>query len=282
LGLPEPWGIIEEWIDDSKDVIGSEKKPREPWKKKNPDIPALKSYSSPPNESFWELFPTHYPSDLKQTVNISNLKKYIDICWHDWTLPQKRTATKAVAFLEAKVPAPLKQSLPGLIEKNAPSALENGEFITDVLATWVKKGFVAGPFREPPMEGFRGNPLMAAVQKTKVRPILNLSSPKGRSFNDAVDAWQVENLQMSTPKGFGISIMKAGKNALMSKTDIQDAYKLIPNPKDEWRYYGFTWLGKFFADTTTVFGSKTAPASFNPLPETIVNITCSIKKIPKQ
>ncbi len=122
---------------------------------------------------------------------------------------------------------------------------------------------------------------MAAVLKTKVRPILNLSSPKGRSFNDAIDIWQVENLQMSTPKLFADSILKAGKNALMSKTDIQDAYKLIPNPVPEWKYYGFTWLGKFFVDTTTVFGSKTAPASFDPLPETIVNITCSIKKIPK-
>jgi hypothetical protein len=170
---------------------------------------------------------------------------------------------------------------PGLLEKNAPSAIEHGEYMTDVLATWIKKGFVAGPFDEPPMEGFRGNPLMAAVQKTKVRPILNLSSPKGRSFNDAVDIWQVENLQMSTPKLFAESILKAGRNALMSKTDIQDAYKLIPNPVQEWRYYGFSWLGKFFVDTTTVFGSKTAPASFDPLPETIVNITCSIKKIPK-
>jgi hypothetical protein len=41
-----------------------------------------------------------------------------------------------------------------------------------------KKGFVAGPFNEIPLAGFRANPLMAAVQKTKVRPILNLSAPK--------------------------------------------------------------------------------------------------------
>ncbi len=123
---------------------------------------------------------------------------------------------------------------------------------------------------------------MATIQKTKVRPILNLSSPKGRSFNDAVNVWEVENLQMSTPRCFGEPVMKAGRNALLSKTDIQDAYKLIPNPIAEWRFYGFSWLGRFFVYTTTVFGSKTAPASFDPLPETIVNITCSIKKISKQ
>ncbi len=65
---------------------------------------------------------------------------YVHNCWSDWTLPQKRTAEKAIAFLESKVPAPLTIDLPGLIEKNAPSAIEHGEYMTDVLATWIKKG----------------------------------------------------------------------------------------------------------------------------------------------
>jgi hypothetical protein len=72
-----------------------------------------------------------------------------------------------------------------------------------------------------------------------------------------------------------------GKGSIFSKQDIQDAYKLIPNPRDQWHYYGFEWFGKFFFDTTTVFGSKAAPASFDPLPETIVNIVCTLGKIPK-
>ncbi len=251
------------------------------WQKKNPEIPKLENYIQFPPTSFWDSFPSHYPSDIKKTVNIELLKRYIAKCWTLWTLPQKRTASRAVAFLEAKIPAPLTTVLPGIQEKNAPSATENGEFMTDVLATWVKKGFVAGPFEKPPFKDFRGNPLMAAVQRTKVRPILNLSSPKGRSFNDAVNIWEIENLQMSTPRLFGEAIAKAGKGAIISKTDIQDAYKLIPTPVQEWRYYGFSWLGKFFVDTTTVFGSKIAPASFDPLPETVVNITCSIKGVPK-
>jgi hypothetical protein len=134
----------------------------------------------------------------------------------------------------------------------------------------------------PPHPEFRVNPLMAVVQKTKVRPILNLSAPKGNSFNDAVNVWEVESLQMSTPRLFGESLVKAGKGALFSKTDIQDAYKLIPVPPCEWRFYGFSWLGKYFQDTTTVFGSKLAPASFDPLPETVVNIVCTLKNIPKK
>ncbi len=92
----------------------------------------------------------------------------------------------------------------------------------------------------PPMDGFRENHLMAVVRKTKVRPILNLSSPKGWSFNDAVNSWREDTLQMSTPRLFAESVLKAGKGALISKTDIQDAYKPIPNTVDERKYYGFT------------------------------------------
>jgi hypothetical protein len=41
-------------------------------------------------------------------------------------------------------------------------------------------------------------------------------------------------------------LLVAGGGALMAKPDIQDAYKLIPNPKEQWGLYGFSWLGKFF------------------------------------
>ncbi len=153
--------------------------------------------------------------------------------------------------------------------------------MTDVLATWLKKGFVAGPFNQPPCEGFRANPLMATVQKNKVWPILNLSSPKGSSFNDAVKDTEITLLGMSSAKIFGEALKKMGKGAVFSKQDIQDAYKLIPNPRAQWHHYGFEWLGKFFFYMTTVFGSKAAPVSFDPLPETIVNIVCTLGKIPK-
>ncbi len=151
LGLPQNWEEVEDWIDGSRDVAPTDKKPRTPWQKKNPEIPILRSYQDSPGRHFWDLFLRHYPSVPKSTVDVESLKKYVDKCWSDWTLPQKRTALKAVEFLEARKPAPLFYPLPGLIEKNAPSAIENGEFMTDVLVTWVKKGFVAGPFAEPPM-----------------------------------------------------------------------------------------------------------------------------------
>ncbi len=61
---------------------------------------------------------------------------------------------------------------------------------------------------------------MAAVQKTKVRPILNLSAPKGCSFNDAVDPLSIDKLKMSSAKLFAEAVIKAGQGAIMAKTNI--------------------------------------------------------------
>ena len=51
-----------------------------------------------------------------------------------------------------------RQELPQISMSNAKSAVEHGALLTDTIATWVKKGFVAGPFDTPPLPGFRENP----------------------------------------------------------------------------------------------------------------------------
>jgi hypothetical protein len=282
LGLPANWEKIEDWIGNSKDVAKSCAIPLPTTVIKNPEIPLLENYGIPPSDMFWKSFPSNYPTGFRSGgVNVSEFENLIKSCQGKWTWPEKITAEKALKHLRGEKRVRLIKDLPPLIEKNAKSAIENGSAMTDVLATWLKKGFVAGPFNSPPGNCFRSNPLMAAVQKFKVRPILNLSAPKGKSFNDSVDSHDVDLLCMSSPKLFGDAIRKAGRGAVFSKTDIQDAYKLIPNAIDQWHLYGFEWLGKFFFDTTTVFGSKAAPAFFDPVPETIVNVVCTLGKIPK-
>jgi hypothetical protein len=123
--------------------------------------------------------------------------------------------------------------------------------------------------------------IMAAVQKTKVRPILNVSSPKGNSLNEAIDEFSLQKINMSSPRLFAEELLKAGKGAPFSKSDIVDAYKLIPNAVEQYKLFGFRWLSRYFYDKTKVFGSKEAPANFDSLPETIVNIVCTLHKIPK-
>ena len=86
---------------------------------------------------------------------------------------------------------------------------------------------------------------MAAMQKTKVRPILNLSAPPEKSFNDAINKNSLRKLTMSTAKKFSQTLIRMGKNAKFAKSDLVDAYKLIPCHPSDWKFFGFKWLGKF-------------------------------------
>ena len=67
----------------------------------------------------------------------------------------------------------------------------------------------------------------------------------------------------------------------MAKYDICKAYKQVAGVAAQWAAFGFKWLGKYFYDITTVFGSKSAPANFDSIPETVVNVVCSLTNVPK-
>jgi hypothetical protein len=88
--------------------------------------------------------------------------------------------------------------------KNANSATGNGLFITDKIASRIKKGFVIGPYEEPHSNSSEriNFYIIDIVQNSKIRAVLHMSSPKGRSLNDAIDKLTVDKLNMSSPKLF--------------------------------------------------------------------------------
>ena len=113
-----------------------------------------------------------------------------------------------------------KSELPPISTRNSKSSVVHGRLLIDTIASWIKKGFVAGPFVTPPVPGFRANPLGVVVRNGKVRPILNMSGPIGRSFNDNVDDKKLERLHMGTAEQFGQLLLKSGRGAKFSKFDI--------------------------------------------------------------
>ena len=140
---------------------------------------------------------------------------------------------------------------------------------------------MAGPFVTPPVQGFRANPLGVVVRNGKVRPILNMSGPVGESFNDNVNEKKLERLHMGTAKQFGQLLLKSGEGALFSKFDIQDAYKLIPARREDYRLQGFVWLGRNFIETRMSFGGKLSPPNFDGLARTKDLIVCLKSGMPR-
>jgi hypothetical protein len=283
LGLPAAWNVVLFWLSACTTGFHQIAERTTDYVKKCLDIPKVVNYGVRQTRNFWRIFPKNRASTgLKNKLKVRKLENFAAVCRPNWDRHQHKKAKKIIAVLRTGAMTQLTKNLPGITCKNAKSAIEHGEMMTNTIASWVKKGVVEGPFAKTPLEYFRANPLMAVAQKDKVRPILNLSSPKNQSFNDAVKETAIAKLEMSSAKIFGEEIFRHGLGAVFAKYNIKDAYKLILGNPDQWQCYGFRWLGRYFYDTTTVFGSKSVPANFDALPETLANIVCTTQNLPKR
>ncbi len=198
------------------------------------------------------------------------------------TQAEQARAARAVSFLVNGAPSFQLKPLPSVKCNNDSSAYDNGEMLTDTLAYWVSAGFLAGPFKYPPLPKFRVNPLKVVVRNGKVRPVLNVSSPIGRSFNDNICSLAMEKVVMSSPKKFSYSLLEAGKDALLSKSDKCDAYKNIPCNIPDLRLQGLEWGGRYFVELDQIFGSKAAASNYDTLDNTTVSLAKAVCQIPRR
>ena len=242
---------------------------------KNPEIPVLDCYEGVAGEEFWACFPKReLPTRAETRVNTTTLKRKILAAKDKMSKSEHKRAKRVLKSLQHGAESFQKSELPPVNTKNAASTSQYGECLTDTIATWVKKGFVAGPFDAPPMPGFRVNPLGVVVRNGKARPILNMSGPIGASFNDNVEVNKMERLHMGTAREFSMLLRDAGTGAKFSKFDIQDAYKLVPAKPSDFRLQGFMWLGKYFVETRLSFGGKPSPCNFDGLGKTKDLLVC--------
>jgi hypothetical protein len=219
MGAPKDWSVLDIWLAGGRVPYASEKKEKEAelsW----PEIPTLADYRICPGENFWENFPKRdLPLAPTTAINKPDLRKMLEESKSMLTTHQYRHGLRCLLDLKIGASAAQKCELPPITVRNADSAFEHGKLLTDKLATWIETGFVAGPFKTSPVPGFRANPLMAVVRKGAVRPIINLSAPKGSSFNDNVDKYMLEKVHMSTAQCFGYAVRKCGPKAKMTMFD---------------------------------------------------------------
>jgi hypothetical protein len=196
------------------------------------------------------------PKNPKTVIDVGILKEKISGVQGSMTWAQHQRALKCVTSLEEGGSSGQMSPLPPCFQRNAPSVEKFGEEVLDTVASWVKSKFVSGPFDQPPLPKFRVNPLMAIDQGDKVRIMLNVSSPKGLSFNDNIDQSTVEKVNMTSTRNVAYIVHDAGRNAVMSKIDKRDAYKLVPAPIADLRLQGFALLGKYFVEHNRFSGAR--------------------------
>ncbi len=180
LGLPSSWSSIAAWFEHSTPLTNTAPPPPISPPRLFPQIPTLPDYHSSPPPTFWTSFPYRpLPPSPTTPVNQSLFGSMVHDAFPSWSFQQRTLGQQALHSICHGAQPRWTKPLPGLFTPNTPSAYLYGPQITDTIAAWITKGFVAGPFLSPPLPNFRVNPLLAIPQHDKVRLVLNLSAPTG-------------------------------------------------------------------------------------------------------
>ena len=249
--------------------------PDEPPKKKfkpKQDIPKLVSYRIKPGDSYWDSWPKLSWSEgqnVKSKIDPEMLRKlgYQTKFPYPCLLEQIYRDVKNGANLGVKEECQVTSKA-----TNAPSAFEDGEKVSDELASWIAKGFVVGPFEdnEVPFKKVKISGLMTKVKPNgAVRPILNFSRGDPKSVNEGMNKKDFPAVMSSTQNWVRI-LLRCGSGARFCKNDWANAYKNIRINKSDIWMQGFKWLEKTFFELCLVFGGVSSAGLFDRLAKLIL------------
>lgn len=143
--------------------------------------------------------------------------------------------------------------------KNHKSALDNPVLVMEKLAKEIIKGRISGPFKKPPFRDFICSPLGLVPKSVpgKYRLIHDLSFPKGNSVNslippeNSIVKYDCINNVVNLVKFFR-------QDALLSKCDIEDAFRIICLHPSDYHLLGFTWNHFFYFDKCLPMGASSS------------------------
>lgn len=115
---------------------------------------------------------------------------------------------------------------------------------------------VAGPFSQPPFINLKVSPLGLVPKKDgDMRLIHHLSYPQDNSVNFFIDSTAC-SVNYSTLDEAAVMIAKLGPGALLAKSDIKSAFRLLPISPADFDLLGFKFQGHFYFDKMVPFGSS--------------------------
>ncbi|CAJ0934229.1 unnamed protein product [Ranitomeya imitator] len=141
------------------------------------------------------------------------------------------------------------------LSKNLKSARELPAILHEKLNKEIRAGRFQGPFDSPPFFNLRVSPLGIVPKKEsgKYRLIHHLSYPKGRSVNDGIPNDDTTVTYIPFDRAVEM-VRKAGPGALMAKSDIESAFRLLPAHQDCYHLLGAMFEDKYYFDTCLPMG----------------------------
>ena len=138
---------------------------------------------------------------------------------------------------------------------NLKSAEDRPDVLTQKIAKEVAAGRIAGPFAVPPFPNVQVSPLGLVPKKEpdSFRVIHHLSFPNGNSINDGIAAHDTyvhyQNIDdaIRCIKRFGVA-------ALMSKSYIESAFRILPVHPSDYELLGMKLDGQYYYDKALPMG----------------------------
>ena len=277
-------GEVDVFLEKLTEIESTPLPPRLPKKgfnPANPEIPILEDYRKEPKKEFWDKFPKHrnWRSGTPFKLRVDRLEELVD---QAGGTVQLKTLLEDVSD-DIKIGADLKveSSYEPTVNKNAPSAYEQGQWVTDEVATAVKKQIVAGPFvkSEVPANATINSIQTAPKPNGKVRIIENMSAPKGKGVNDSIDKKWFPSEMGGMPEIL-YALNYCGRGAKFAKCDWNAAYKHIAVMLGMLRYQWFMWLSMYFVELCLVFGCVSSVGLYDRLARLMWLIVAALTNYP--
>ncbi len=113
----------------------------------------------------WAVFPFKgIPKNPETRVDIDALERLV--LKHESKLLKQEVdrARRAIDYLRNGAPAQQRERLRSCLVQNKLASADAREAVLETMKNWVSKGFVAGPFKEPPLDDFRVNGMIAIIK----------------------------------------------------------------------------------------------------------------------
>ena len=246
------------------------------------NLPVLNDYRKGTDERYWKFWPkVTWKESRKQKskINPEKLKQMaLDTGFED-------TVLLDLVFNDLKHGARF-----GCIEKfrvpstssNAPSAYEEGEKVSEAICEWLDQGYAIGPMdkEEIPFDWIKISGLMTKLKPNgKVRLILNLSRGKPCCVNDGIDKKEFPTVMGSIKKVL-IMLHSCGHAAEFCKNDWSAAYKQFSVCSEDVQLQFFTWLGKYFAELSLVFGGVSSAGIYDRVAKVVLHVAMQLSGMP--
>lgn len=154
---------------------------------------------------------------------------------------------------------------------NSQSALQLPNIVSQKLQQEKLLGRIKGPSQNPPFPNFKSSPLALREKSEpgKYRLLHNLSYPYDENSVNYNIPQQSSTTHYSSVSDATDLIQSMGRHCYLAKSDIADAFRIVPIHPSQYHLTGFFWQGYYY-DTCLPMGCSSSCAIFEQISSAIV------------